>query len=105
MEEPTIAELKAAGFGVYDPNIIEGQVLESREEIITLPSERDLLLAIVREQEKTNELLSDLREAANSQSGSLNWLTENTAGLFATIAQMNAAGGPMALLGMMKGGN
>lgn len=49
--------------------------------------------------------LAALEAATNSQSATLNWLAENTAGLFATIAQMNAAGGPMAMLGMLKGGN
>lgn len=53
--------------------------------------------------EEQNSLLKELVKAANSHTTSLEWLTDNTAGLFNGFAQMQANGGPAALLGMLKG--
>lgn len=94
-------------------SIIQGEVIESRTEPVswaepdyrvgTDDTERELLVRILAAQEETNSILKDISQAVNSQSEGMNWLTENTSGLFTAIGQMNAAGGPMALLGMMKG--
>ena len=64
-------------------------------------SDREMLQEILSEQRKTNELLDKIVTATNSNSEALNWLTTNTAGLFQAFADMQANGGPAALLAGM----
>jgi hypothetical protein len=76
---------------------------EPRQEDYTLTPEPvlDRILAALNLQ---NELLNKLVEAANSHTGSLDWLTTNTAGLFNGFNQMQEAGGISALLPALMSG-
>jgi hypothetical protein len=62
------------------------------------------LYSIDRTLDSIETLLTAIKEAANSHTTSLDWLTTNTAGLFNGFQQMQDAGGISALLPSLMGG-
>lgn len=75
--------------------------------ITDLPGMLETIAAGQREQNRLlaeiSENWNDVRTTLNQHTDALRWLTDNTQNLFSTIDQMNAAGGPAAMLGMMTG--
>lgn len=72
------------------------EILESAEMDFSGLTDREVLLLLAARVEK-------LRASVNGSVAVLNWIRENVQGLFTTIQQMNAAGGPAALIGAMMG--
>lgn len=66
----------------------------------TVPDEPDLTdqQTLLRRLDQMEDLLTAIKSVLNSQSTSINWLVENTSGLFAGFRDMMEKGGPAAIM-------